>query len=370
MTAGRRRMRANAHLPKGVEKSGNNWVYRPYLGVVNGKKTYGKRVRLCSLRAPVRQLFEAYDMATGDSANLYTVAWLINAYMNSPHVKSLPAKTQADFEIYQKSLIGQPTNDGRTLGAQKLEHIQSPLIRRFLDRYKDGKHPVAANRRVQFLKAAWNYMAQRDARVPRINPCEKVTLNREVSRDRYVTDEELQRYKSLCSQRSYMPLAMELAYLCRLRANEVYSIRKNDICEAGLRVYRSKGSRGEITKWTPRLIAAVKDSLEWNAEVDKQPIQSEWLLHDRKGSRYTISNHKSQWARLQKAADAAGIERFTFHDLKAKGYTDQEEQDAGHKSEKMASVYDRRGRLVAPADGEQVYESRIDLSEVFGLKLG
>lgn len=363
-------MRANAHLPKGVEKSGKTWVYRPYLGLVNGKKTYAKRVALCSLKAPTSKLYEAYDRVANDQTTHYTVGWLINEYVTFPHVKGLPANTCKDFEIYQKSLTGYPTKDGRTLGDQLLKHIQSPHIRKFLDTYKDGKYPVAANRRIQFLKAAWNYMAQRDGLVPRVNPCEKVTLNKEESRDRYVTDTELQKYKGLCSSRSYMPMAMELAYLCRMRASEVYAIKKVHIEEAGLRVFRGKGSRGEITQWTPRLLAAVKECLAWNAEVKGTPIDSPYLLHDRKGSRYTISNHKSQWARLQKAADAAKVERFTFHDLKAKGYTDQEDQDAGHKSEKMAKVYNRRGRLVAPADGEQVLKGSINLAEEFGQNWG
>jgi len=53
----------------------------------------------------------------------------------------------------------------------------------------------------------------------------------------------------------------------------------------------------------------------------------------------------------------------------AKGYTDQEKQDAGHKSDKMAKVYDRKGRLVMPADGEQVFESSFDFTMELGLKL-
>lgn len=251
MTIGRRRMRANAHLPKGVEKSGKNWVYREYLGLVGGKKTYAKRVRLCSLNAPVSRLYEAYDRVVNSETKKYTIAWLMNEYMTSPHVQSLPTKTREDYNIYQRSLAGYPTKDGKTLGVQLLTRLHSPDVRRFLDKYRDGKYPVAANRRIQFLKAAWNYVAQRDAQVPRVNPCQNVTLNKEEARDRYVTDTELEKYKSLCSSRSYLPLAMELAYLCRLRANEVYSIEIIHIEKAGLRVFRGKGSRGEITKWTP-----------------------------------------------------------------------------------------------------------------------
>jgi hypothetical protein len=51
-------------------------------------------------------------------------------------------------------------------------------------------------------------------------------------------------------------------------------------------------------------------------------------------------------------ADQRGLERFNFHDLKAKGYTDQKVQAAGHMSPKMHAVYDRKGRLVEGPNGE------------------
>ena len=47
-----------------------------------------------------------------------------------------------------------------------------------------------------------------------------------------------------------------------------------------------------------------------------------------------------------------GIKRFTLHDLKAKGYSDQKKRFAGHrdKSGKMDKVYGRKKRTVKPAD--------------------
>jgi len=48
----------------------------------------------------------------------------------------------------------------------------------------------------------------------------------------------------------------------------------------------------------------------------------------------------------------AGNERFTYHDIKACGYSDQKVQDAGHRSEKMHKVYNRKMRVVIPPGGE------------------
>ncbi len=47
---------------------------------------------------------------------------------------------------------------------------------------------------------------------------------------------------------------------------------------------------------------------------------------------------------------AHGHERFTFHDLKAKGYSDQEKPDAGHKSIQMDAVYLRKLKPVLPPE--------------------
>jgi integrase len=128
---------------------------------------------------------------------------------------------------------------------------------------RQGQAPIAANRHIQFMKAGWNWAAQRHDNFP-LNPCEKVTLNAQKARDRYVTDVEMAAYKGLWSRRSFLPLSMELAYLCRLRANEVFKIRKGHIETRGLRVFRGKGSKGEITKWNDRLRKAADSCLAWH----------------------------------------------------------------------------------------------------------
>jgi integrase len=344
---GRKRSRANSFIPKHVEVNGKNWVHRKYIGVVDGKKKYTPRTILCSIKAPTSELFLAYDNMV-ENKGRSTVKWLLTQYQTSPHVKSKPSRTRGDYDDYLRIICGYQTLDGLTLGEQPLSIIRKTTIRAYLDKYKGGKAPIAANRHVQYLRAAWNWAVQRHDGLPE-NPCEKVTLNKAGVRDRYVTDEEFTQYKEMCHDKSVMPLAMEIAYLCRLRANEVYSIQKSHVGKIGLRVFRGKGSKGEITRWTVRLRSAVDACLARDRD-------SELLLTNEKGGQVTMSNHKSQWQRLQVIADKNQYERFTFHDLKAKGYTDQDVQDAGHMSPKMHKVYDRKGRVVEPANGELSFE--------------
>ena len=41
-------------------------------------------------------------------------------------------------------------------------------------------------------------------------------------------------------------------------------------------------------------------------------------------------------------------ERFTYHDVKAKGVSDHAKKAGGHKSKKMAAVYDRKPDVMEP----------------------
>jgi len=75
-----------------------------------------------------------------------------------------------------------------------------------------------------------------------------------------------------------------------------------------------------------------------------------YLLHDAKGQPIRQSSFQSAWNRLMNKALAKGLkERFTFHDLKAKGITDfdgDKQKAAGHKSARMAEVYNRKPEKV------------------------
>ena len=117
----------------------------------------------------------------------------------------------------------------------------------------------------------------------------------------------------------------------------------------GIIIRRGKGSEGEITAWTPRLRKAVDAARQIN-EAAPIPLSGAYLLHDKAGLPITRNAFQSAWGRAMRKWEAAGNERFTFHDLKAAGYSDQKKQDAGHKSEKMHRVYNRKLRIVEPAE--------------------
>lgn len=324
---GRRRRRINEHLPKGVYRKGAGFIYRK-----NGKDAY-----LCKQSAPASELWAAYERAL-EPDNKGTLNWLLDDYFARKTFKS--QQTKDAYEGYRRLLAEFRTLDGTPFGEVRLEQITKRSIRGYLDKYPA---PISANRQIQFLKAAWTYIAQFHD-LPD-NPCAGVTLNKQEARTRYVNQAEFAAFKKTVS--GYLPIFMELAYLLRARWSEVQRLTTNDLLAEGVRLARGKGSEGEITAWTQRLQKAIADCQAFNAQAPT-PIAGAYLIHDRKGKAISRNAFQTAWGRAMSAWVAAGNERFTFHDLKAAGYSDQQEQFAGHKSDRMHKVYSRKLRIVEP----------------------
>jgi integrase len=277
--------------------------------------------------------------------------WLLTEYNSSPQFKALAKTTQQGYRGYYDVLCRKALKNGGSFGDVPLKAINRRTIRRYLD---SNPYPVTANRHVQYIKAAWNWGLQRYATVPDPNPCLGVDLNKEEARDRYVTDEEYTiGYSVAKSMRvPYFAPAMELAYLCRARRVEVFGLTEDDCLPEGIHLRRTKGSRGEIVRWVPRLQAAIAAcrSIYPNAP----PYRGKrFLIHDKAGKPYTKNALDSAWQRIiHKAMDPEKTqptlkEAFHFHDLKAKGITDSKRFNAGgHRTKKMEAVYNRLPEIV------------------------
>lgn len=335
-------------LPKGVYKDRGIYRYKAYLGRENGKIKWGKSIRLCSVNATMSELWREFERVQGRSTD--TLHWLLTTYNSSPQFKDLAVSTQVGYEGYLTVICNRKIKTG-TFGDVELRAITKRTIRKYLDSYDS---PVTANRHIQYLKAAWNWATQRYENVPEKNPCMGVTLNKEVPRHRYVTmDEYALVYDAALSMRvPYFAYAMELAYLCRARRGEIFSLTESDIMNKGLYLERAKGSKDEVTLWTARLRAAVNGckTIYPDAPV---PIKGALLLHSKTGRPFRKNALDSAWQRVmakaKKMAKETGIEleHFTFHDLKARGITEHKDKHGGHKSRKMQAVYDRLPDYIA-----------------------
>lgn len=226
-------------------------------------------------------------------------------------------------------------------GDLNLNLVTRPAVRRYMDWRHEA--PVAANRELAVLQACFKWAAEYG--LVEQNPCVGIRKYREKARDRYVSEAEYQAVYSRASL--YYQVAMELAFLCRGRAEEVRLLRKDQVTLDGIDWKRVKGSRDQLVRWSDRLRAAVQ-----RASTTSANSSSEYLLLGPRGKALTEDGFSAGWQRLMKqSVKEAGIKRFTFHDLKARGVTDFDgnKGDAtGDWSPDMRRVYVRQPQRIDP----------------------
>jgi len=317
-------------LPPNVAVTGRWYCYRPWQGRANGKRQWGQRIRLCHRDAPLSIVWRRYEEVT--QGNVRTLQWLFDQFFASRDFAELKPKTQVDYRNYVQTLCDVPLRDGTVFGSTRIAVITPLIIQQHLDNYP---HPVSANRQVSVLKRAWNWASCRFDDIGE-NPAIKTRLNRERPRLRYVSDEELHRALHLAPP--WLSATMELAYLCRGRRHEILSLlRSENLREDGVWLRRGKGSRDEITLYTPRLRHVVEMALDLEGESDH-------LIRTPRG-KINVPQFNSAWRRLMAKV---GGEPWTLHDLKAKALSDMRVPDAGHRSPAMLDVYIRKPRKILP----------------------
>ena len=136
--------------------------------------------------------------------------------------------------------------------------------------------------------------------------------------------------------------------------------------ENGLLIKRRKGSKDNITEWSPRLSEAWNQAKQIRNQILEKRKQPHPLkkqdrnifISAKTGDRTQTSSLKTALSRIgnaaQKKASDLGIEfvRFTFHDIKRRGCTDTEGDKmkaSGHRSLSMMRIYDVGLDLVKPA---------------------
>ena len=322
--------RQSRSLPEYVSRDRRKGViYRPYLGRVDGKIQWGKRIKLCPYDATLEEIWQAYVEEIGSEPN--TISWLLSTYLNSPAFDKLADRSKQDYLRHSRTIRSRKLPDGSFFGDSSLTQVNKRTIRGYLD---TAPAPVQANRQISVLRRAWNWVEERQD-IPS-NPCNGVTPNDEAPRDRYVTHDEYE--LALSYAPLWLRISMELAYLCRARRSEVLALTYDDVIEEGLYVERRKRSQSEITDH-PRISELI--------ELSKSlPEGTNHLVRNANGDQVSEHGFNSAWRRMAKKM---GDQHFHFHDLKAKGVSDTVgEQWAGHKSKKALAVYQRRARRISP----------------------
>ena len=213
------------------------------------------------------------------------------------------------------------------------EDVTPPHIYAYMD---ERKAPVRANREKALLSHVFQYAIRWG--VAKDNPCRRVSRNPEKPRNRYVSDDELELFLSVCPP--FLQAYVGLKRLTGLRYGDMLSIKLSDLTNEGVIVTQSKTGTRLLYAWTMELRAAVDEVMRL-----PRPIRGMHLFCTRRGQPYTPTGFRSIWQRAMVKAVAGGVERFTEHDLRAKVITDARalgqdaQRIAGHKTSAMTDRY-------------------------------
>ncbi|MCO1336509.1 tyrosine-type recombinase/integrase [Microbulbifer sp. OS29] len=291
---------------------------------------------LCNPDATRAEVWAAYERWESDQyGKVFTISDLIDLYFASPQfTKELKPQTQKDYFRYAKKI--------RTVfGQAKPDTIASPVIQMYMDT-RGQQFPTAANRERTFLSIIFRWGKARGF-VSIEDPTKVVKPLKEKQGGRYVEDSEYLAFYTWLESKGHTAhaAAMEIAYLCGARQQDVLALKRQDITEEGLLICQQKTGKKQLKLWTERLHDAVELALKSNTRSKSQCMH---LIRGRTGQRYTRDGFNSTWSREQKAATEAGTlpARFRFHDLKIKGISDFEgdkQEFSGHKTRSMMERY-------------------------------
>lgn len=340
-----------AALPKGVYWDRRDHVWYTFVddadGVRHRRKLAGADARLSELHAILEAL--------GGNA-VGTLGRLCELHAASRRYRLLSAKTKEDYEAQQKTVRTYRTRAG-LLKDLRVVSLTPAFLQKLVDKIAD-EYPSKANHLLRYLRAVFSWGIRRGH--CQANPAKGLEQAKERKRRRlpgtdvYVT---MLRY-ARASHTDYLWIAMELAFLLRLRGIEVVTLTDAHVsAEEGIQTNRRKGSRDSLVKWSPRLRAAYDAAIArrkriWDKRRMPTPLRSAerpLLVNDRGQplSRHAIS---TIWQTMMVDAIAKGViaeaDRFGAHDLKRKGITEtkgtraDKREASGHKDDAMMDVYD------------------------------
>jgi integrase len=354
--ARRRKSTADAWIPKYVRPGKSAWEYRPP----------GAYVRLCGLDADPATVIQAHanaKMAYDERKHRkgYTVSDMLADYITGikrgdGRREPLSQRTIKDYEDSTVFL-------NRVIGDWLPNEVRPETLREYMDNRKVLKSPrkgeiahKRANLELITFRNAWGYCAER-AKVRGQNPAADIKLYEYIARERYVDDAEYEKVYSVAPKP--VKVAMSIAWLCGARQGDVLKLvhgrpgqtepeKGQDAVtlESGIYIAQGKTRRKQIKEWTPALRDAVEISKGMHVTPEGAVIVSRYVVHTKRGTRYTQDGFQAIWSRAVKAAGLP--ESFTFHDLKAKGISDVEgtleekRQFADHSTAKMTQKYDRK----------------------------
>lgn len=377
-----------ARLPKGIywDPSGRGRWYVLEDHPEGGRK---RRKTVAGATARLSELHDIIESRAGHDVR-GTLAWLHTQFQDSTEYKALSPSTRRDYRVHGDLACNYATKLGYPFGQIRIDQLTPPVIQRLVEDIAKGRpesrpgaddarapRPSTANHLLRYLRRLFAWGIRHGGCTA--NPATGVKQAAERKQHSMPATDAFTAALTFARERGaytphtkgscppYLAAAMELAYACRLRGIEVTTLTDAHLLDAGIRSNRRKGSRDNITAWTPRLRAAVAElhAIRKRA-IDRtgRPIQmrpeERFLFVAQDGAPLRKDSFDSAWQRFMALAIADGAlqpeQRFTLHGLKHKGVTDTrgtraEKKDAsGHRTDAAFDIYDHALPLV-PAAG-------------------
>lgn len=288
------------------------------------------------LGATKQEMLSKYYEILDRPTKIYTMNDLINRYMQEVSPTKAP-RTYKDNQ-YEAERLRAVFKD------MEPQDITPVHIYEYLDE-RSKKARVRANREKALLSSMFNFAIRWG--VVKDNPCRHVKRLTEKPRSRYIEDWEYKAFHEIATP--IIQVVMDFAYLTCQRIGDILKIQESDLSEEGIKVVQNKTKTKLLMSWSEELKFCVN-----RAKQLRGNIRSFHLFCRRDGKPYTRHGFSSMWQRIMAKALAQGLltERFTFHDIRAKSYSDEKtiegKRRAGHKSLQMSGTYDRGMKKVTP----------------------
>lgn len=325
-----RKRQSNRHLPERMyRKSGSYYFVDTDNHWHNLGRDYLKAVA-------------AYAQFRGPDKPIKTVSDLLDRYLSE--VSPLKAETTHKGELRLSKIIR------AGLGHIPADQVTKRTIYAYLDARKQT--PIQANREFALLSHAYKKAIRWG--VVDENPCQGVEKFKEKSRNRYVTDQELEAFKQ--SAGNLIATYLDFKYLTALRKKDILSLKREQIKEDGIHLTTSKTGKAIIIEWSPALREVVEKAKRLHCQNPNTVRFSQHLFCTRKGTAYTPDGFSTNWQRQMNKALEKGVltDRFTEHDIRAKAGSDSESIEAArdlltHDSTSTTQQsYRRKAAVVKP----------------------
>lgn len=279
-----------------------------------------------------------------------TVAAALDAYLGDLAQRRKRGEIQESTERDYRKHIDKLR---QVFGHVRLADVDVPMLVRWRD-VRGAKSPTQFNLERTALMEAFKVAVERG--MVTSNPVAMLGRMKTKPRDRYATNAEVNAVLRFAPKQ--VQAAVMLAVSTGLRQGDILSLKRSDFSDKGLTYLPSKtqgrSKKALLIPWSPGMRLACELAAQKVAAID-----GHWLTR-RDGKPYTSDGFRSMWDRsLRKAIEASRatpeseptMQRFTFHDLRAKAGTDGDDwQLLGHLDQKTHSrIYDRKPRVVRPA---------------------